>query len=111
MSVGQIVLTTLKIPQAIIASTQAVVTAQNQLKSADFAAQQKRIEAQGTADAAVMKAKGEAAAIQVKASTISAQGGDSYIHLEAVRKWDGKLPDYVGSGAPIPFIGNSTVAK
>jgi hypothetical protein len=42
-----------------------VVTAQNQLKAATFAADQARIASQGTADAQVIKANGEAQAIEL----------------------------------------------
>ena len=32
------------------------------------------------------------------------QGGDKYIALEAVKKWNGQLPTYIGAGSPIPFL-------
>jgi regulator of protease activity HflC (stomatin/prohibitin superfamily) len=104
LSVGQIVFTNVSIPRVIVESTAAVVTAQNQLKAATFAADQARISSQGTADAQVIKAKGEAQAIELQARTINAQGGESYLRLEAIRKWNGTMPVYLGSHTPLPFV-------
>ncbi len=104
LSVGQIVFTNVSIPHVIVESTAAVVTAQNQLKAATFAADQARIASQGTADAQVIKAKGEAQAIELQARTINAQGGESYLRLEAIRKWNGTMPVYLGSHTPLPFV-------
>ena len=52
---------------------------------------------------AIAKAKGEAEAIRVQAEAIRAQGGQEYVQLKAIEKWDGKLPTYSGSSA-VPFI-------
>jgi regulator of protease activity HflC (stomatin/prohibitin superfamily) len=104
LSVGQIVFTNVSIPHSIVQSTEQVVAAQNAAKTAEYAAQQARVTAQGRADAAVITAEGEAKAIAAQAQTINAQGGSNYIQLEAIRKWDGKLPEYVTAGAPMPFV-------
>lgn len=55
-------------------------------------ADRKRIEAQGDADA-----------IRVRAAAVSAQGGEEYVRLQAIAKWDGKLPVTQAGGA-VPFI-------
>ena len=49
-------------------------------------------------------AKGEAQAIELQARTINAQGGESYLRLEAIRKWNGRMPVYLGSHTPLPFV-------
>lgn len=49
-----------------------------------------------------IEAEGEAAAIRIKAEAISKQGGDDYVRLQALAKWDGKLP--TTTGGAIPFI-------
>lgn len=54
-------------------------------------AERKRVEAQGEADA-----------IKIKTAAISAQGGDDYVRLQAIAKWDGKLP--TTTGGAVPFI-------
>ena len=55
-------------------------------------ADRKRVEAQGNADA-----------IRISAQAISVQGGDDYVRLKAIEKWDGKLPVTQAGGA-VPFI-------
>lgn len=55
-------------------------------------AERKRIEAQGEADA-----------IRIKAEAISKQGGDDYVRLQAIEKWDGALPT-TNAGGAVPFL-------
>jgi len=105
VSVGQIVFTNVSLPSTLVESTAAVVKAQNDAKAAEFTANVARVAAQGTADAAVIKAKGEALAVQAQAAAIQSQGGDAYLRLEAIRKWDGKMPIYMGPHQPLPFVG------
>lgn len=54
-------------------------------------ANRKRAEAQGDADA-----------IKLRASAIAANGGAEYVQLQAIAKWDGKLP--TTSAGVVPFI-------
>ena len=61
-------------------------------KTAMVEADRKRIEAQGEADA-----------IRIKAESVSKQGGAEYVQLEAIKKWDGKLPT-TQAGGVTPFI-------
>ena len=103
--VHQIVLTNVSVPRSILASAQQVVTAQNQASAARYAADKKRITAHGDADAAVIRATGEAKAIAIQSQTIADAGGENYLRLEAIRKWDGSMPTYMGAGLPLPFIG------
>lgn len=62
-----------------------------QVELARAEAERKRIEAQGEADA-----------ISIKAKAINQQGGDDYVRLQAIAKWDGKLP--TTTGGAVPFI-------
>jgi hypothetical protein len=46
-------------------------------------------------------ATGEAEAIRVQAEAITKQGGEAYIKVRAIDKWDGKMPQILtndGSG-------------
>ncbi len=43
----------------------------------------------------IAQAKGEAEAIAIQASAIQHQGGAAYVQLQAIEKWDGKLPNTV----------------
>lgn len=49
------------------------------------------------------QARGEADAIRIKAESVSKQGGAEYVQLEAIKKWDGKLPT-TQAGGVTPFI-------
>ncbi len=55
------------------------------------------------AEQKVASAKAEAEAIRIQAEAIQKQGGKEYVQLQAIAKWDGKLPTYNGSGA-VPFV-------
>ena len=65
----------------------------NKLEVARIEADRKRAEAQGEADA-----------IRIKAEAVSKQGGAEYVQLQAIQKWDGKLPVTQAGGA-VPFLG------
>lgn len=54
------------------------------------------------ADARIAQAEGEAKAIAIQAAAIEKQGGDKYVQLQAIQKWDGKLP--TTTAAAVPFI-------
>jgi hypothetical protein len=54
-------------------------------------------------DRAREEAKGVADAIRIKAEAVAKQGGAEYVQLEAIKKWDGKLPVTQAGGA-LPFI-------
>lgn len=50
----------------------------------------------------VAKAKGEAESIRIQAQAIQQQGGKDYVQLQAIGKWDGKLPTYMmGNATPM----------
>jgi len=69
-----------------------------------IAAKQKDIElARAEAERKRVEAQGEADAIKLRSSAISAQGGSEYVQLKAIEKWDGKLPTTQG-GTITPFI-------
>lgn len=65
---------------------QGVLTAENVLK-------QKTIEAQQR----IATATGEAEAIRIQAEAISKQGGEAYIKVRAIDKWDGAMPQILTS--------------
>jgi regulator of protease activity HflC (stomatin/prohibitin superfamily) len=69
-----------------------------------IAAKQKEVElAKAEADRKRVEAQGEADAIRLRAQAIQAQGGKEYVELEAIKKWDGKLPTMM-PGNTTPFI-------
>jgi len=69
-----------------------------------IAAKQKEVElAKAEAERKRVEAQGEADAIRLRAQAIQAQGGREYVELEAIKKWDGKLPTTM-PGQTTPFI-------
>ena len=56
------------------------------------------------AEQRVTQAKAEAEAIKIQAQAITQQGGDNYVQLKAIEKWDGKLPSQMIPGGTLPFL-------
>lgn len=69
------------------------LTAEQNLETAKISTEQRVVEAEGNAKA-----------IAIQASAVENQGGDKFIALEAVKKWNGQLPTYMGGNAPLPFL-------
>jgi len=55
------------------------------------------------AEQKVAMAQAEAEAIRIQAQAIKEQGGEEYVKMKAIEKWNGILPQYTGGGA-MPFI-------
>ncbi len=79
--------------RAKVVAGQNYLTAETNYKTATVATQQR-----------VMEAEGQAKAIAIQSAAVQDQGGDKYIALEAIKKWNGQLPSYMGAGAPVPFL-------
>ena len=77
-----------------VTATQNAEKAQRDLQRIEYEAQQK-----------VAQAEGEAKAIAIQAQAIKTSGGTEYLQLQAINKWDGKLPVYMTPNTPLPFIG------
>ena len=78
--------------EAKVIATQSKLKAEQDLDRIKVEAQQ-----------AIATAEGRAKAIQIETQAINSQGGAAYVQLEAIKKWDGKLPNVNGGGA-VPFI-------
>ncbi len=74
----------------------------NEVQQSIAEANKERERAAGIADAALIIAEAEAKAITVRAEAL--RSNKDIIQLNAIEKWDGKLPVYIGGEAPIPFI-------
>ncbi len=79
---------------------QTALKASRDLERIKIEADQLRTKAQGEADATVMQAKAEAEAFKLKSVTLTPQ----MLHMASIEKWDGKLPLYMGSSGPVPFV-------
>lgn len=79
--------------EAKVTAEQRALEAENKLKQVEFESKQ-RIE----------QARGEAEAIRIQAQAITQQGGRDYVQLQAIEKWDGKLPQQWVPGSAVPFL-------
>ena len=91
----------LEFPQSFDEALQATQVAnQNRIK-----AQQDNERAKIEADTARIQAEGLAAAQKAQAVSIT----EAYLQLQAIQKWDGRLPQYLSPGAALPFLGTAPI--
>ncbi|MBT5346458.1 prohibitin family protein [bacterium] len=74
-------------------AVQEALKAKNDLERVKFEAEQK-----------IQYAKAEAESIRIQAQSIAQQGGENYVKLKAIEKWDGKLPTYSTSNGSGTFF-------
>jgi regulator of protease activity HflC (stomatin/prohibitin superfamily) len=93
-------ITNFKFSAAFDAAIEAKVTASQRAEQAERELARVKFEA----DQQVAKARGEAESIAIQAQTVKTNGGQEYLQLQAINKWNGQLPTYLGAGAPVPFL-------
>ena len=86
---------------AKISATQKAQQRENEVAQARAEADKAREEAKGAADSQLIRAKAEAESIKLRAAAL--RESSDVATLNAIEKWDGKLPQYMGTQA-IPFI-------
>lgn len=79
--------------EAKVTAEQNALAAKNKLDQVKFEAEQR-----------VTIATAEAEAIKIQVRAIENQGGQSYVNLKAIEKWDGKLPNQMIPGGSVPFV-------
>jgi len=79
--------------EAKVTAEQSALAAKNKLDQVKYEAEQR-----------VAQATAEAEAIRIQAQAIQQQGGENYVNLKAIEKWDGKLPQQFVPGSALPFI-------
>jgi regulator of protease activity HflC (stomatin/prohibitin superfamily) len=72
------------------------------LRTTEVEAQIARTRAEGEAEAIRLRGEAEAAAIRARADALRAN--PDLVQLQAVEKWDGKLPTTMVPGSALPFI-------
>lgn len=87
---------------AKITATQKTLQRENEVAQVKAEADKAREQAKGEADAKLTLASAEAEAIALKGKAI--RENPSVVQLNAIDKWDGKLPVYTGNSGPLPFI-------
>lgn len=100
--VEDVLITNFDFSQSFNAAIEAKVTAEQNALAAKNKLEQVKYEAQQR----VTAAEAEATAIKIQAQAIQAQGGKEYVDLQAINKWDGKLPQI--TGGVMPFIDATT---
>ena len=101
--------TDLEYPQQVRASinakieaTQRALLRENEVAQSKAEAQKRIEEARGIAESTRLRAEAEADAIAIKARAL--RDNPDVIQLNAIEKWDGKLPQMMTADAPLPFI-------
>jgi regulator of protease activity HflC (stomatin/prohibitin superfamily) len=85
-------------------SFQAAIDAKSTAEQNALAAKNKLAQSEYEAAQRVAQAKGEAEAIRIQSQAINAQGGEDYVNLKAIEKWNGMLPQQFVPGSALPFI-------
>ncbi len=83
--------------EAKVKAEQDALKERNNLEAVKFRAQQQ-----------IASAEAAARAIKIQAEAITQQGGKDFVHLKAIEKWDGKLPQQMIPGGAVPFINVSS---
>ena len=93
------------IEEKMIAEQEAL-KAKNVLERVKTEAQQQLEKANAQAEAKVLLAKAEAESIRLQSEVIKETGGDQYLLLKAIEKWDGRTPTTLlgGEAALAPFL-------
>lgn len=86
--------------EAKVTAEQNALAAKNKLEQVKYEAEQR-----------VTQAKGEAESIAIQAQAINSQGGKDYVQLQAISKWDGKMPSVMLGSGSTPFIDISQITK
>lgn len=100
ISVSDVSITNFDFSPSFNQAIEAKVTAEQQALQSKNLLEQKKYEAEQT----VVTAKAQAEAIQIQAQAIEQQGGANYVQLQAIAKWDGKLPAQMIPGSSVPFL-------
>ena len=80
--------------EAKVTAEQESLAEKNKLEKVKYEAQQQ-----------IERAKAEAETIRIKAEAVNKQGGADYVKLQAIQKWDGRLPQYtLGNNGVTPFV-------
>ncbi|BCP56288.1 serine protease [Kaistia sp. 32K] len=85
-----------------IEATQKAQQRENELRQTIAEAEKAKAEAEGIKQATILRAEGEAQALNIKGAALRNNPG--VVELNAIDKWDGKLPQYMTGGQAVPFI-------
>lgn len=86
-----------------VKAEQEALTVKNNLERTKYEAQQAEAKAIGEKKAQILKAEGEAEAIRIQSAAVMAQGGEDYVKLKWIEKWNGTLPA-TSLGSSVPMV-------
>ncbi|MDO4551823.1 MAG: prohibitin family protein [Planctomycetia bacterium] len=86
--------------EAKVTAEQKALQAEKELEQTKFEAQKEEERAKGVAAAVLAKAQAEAEAMKLKTDVLD----EKLLLLEAVNKWDGRLPQYIMGEGIIPLL-------
>jgi regulator of protease activity HflC (stomatin/prohibitin superfamily) len=92
-------MTNFKFSNAFDTAIEAKVTAGQKAEQAE----RELAQAKAEAEKQIAKARGEAESIRIQAEAVKNNGGAEYLQLQAINKWNGQLPTYMGAG-PLPIL-------
>jgi prohibitin 1 len=98
---------TAKAIQAKVDAQQKLEQQKVELEKAKIEADQKRIEAQGTADKLRIEAEGQAKANELLKQSLTPE----LVQMEVAKKWDGKLPTVTGGSTPMIQLPTAPASK
>lgn len=81
-------------------AAQNVLRTQQELQQSKVEGEKRVVEAQARADSQLVEAEAASQAQKLQQQSLS----ELYIQNKAIDKWDGKLPQFSGGNAPLPFI-------
>lgn len=87
---------------AKLQATQMAEQRRNEIEQAKAEAEKERQRAQGEADAKLIVARADADAIKLKAEALRAN--NDVATLNAIEKWNGVMPTFMGADGAMPFI-------
>lgn len=76
-----------------VTAEQNALASKNKLEQTKYEAEQR-----------IATAKGEAEAIRIQSEAIQSQGGANYVQLQAIKQWNGVLPQQFIPNQSVPFI-------
>jgi regulator of protease activity HflC (stomatin/prohibitin superfamily) len=92
---------------AKVKATQIAIQLENELRQSTAQAQKNVAEAEGQAKSAIARAQGDAEANRLLSQSITAnliEWRRLSVQQQAIQKWQGVLPNFIGGQTPIPFI-------
>jgi regulator of protease activity HflC (stomatin/prohibitin superfamily) len=95
---------TAKAIQAKVDAQQKLEQQKTELEQAKIVAEQKRVEAQGNADKALIEAQGQAKANDVLKQSLTPE----LVQMEIAKKWNGTLPTVTGGSTPMIQLPSTT---